>query len=124
AVISFCFMTAQNIEYRAIFLLLALPALVRLAGWRVEFLPLPWVVVALLWEAVPRAALAGLIQPYYPTPLTFAFWLLREALWWWLMVELLAALLAFAAQKLTSLAGAHIGNVRMQPQPTGPDHDR
>jgi hypothetical protein len=124
AVISFCFMTAQNIEYRAIFLLLTLPALVRLAGWRAELRPLPWVVALLLWEAVPRAVLAGLIQPYYPTPLTLSFWLLREALWWWLMVELLGALLAFAAQKLTLLAGTHIGHARTQPQPTGPDHDR
>lgn len=99
-VISFCFLTAQNIEYRAIFLLLALPGLLRLG--RV----LPWLVVLLMWEAVPRALLAGLAQPYFPGPLTFCFWLAREAGWWWLVTEFCAICLAYAVPKLTLLAGA------------------
>jgi hypothetical protein len=95
AVTLFCFLAAQNIEYRAIFLILTLPGLTRAApeGW--SFRLLPWVIVALLWEAVPRALLAGLAQPYVPAPATACFWLLREALWWGLMVEFLALALAF-----------------------------
>lgn len=98
AVISFCFLTAQNIEYRGIFLLLALPGLMRL-----NLRALPCIILLLLWEAVPRAMLAGLIQPYFPSPLTFTFWLLRETLWWWLIVEFLAIALAFTRQEFRRL---------------------
>jgi hypothetical protein len=102
----FCFMAAQNIEYRAIFLLLALPGLYRLSQ------PLCWVAVLLLWEAVPRALLSGLAQPYLPHLGFRCVWLLREGLWWWLVVELLAIALAFAdfevrRLKLTLPGGAH-----------------
>jgi hypothetical protein len=93
----FCFMAAQNIEYRAIFLLLTLPGLVRLGRL------LPWVVVLVLWEAVPRALLSGLSQPYLPHPACLCFWLLREGLWWWLVVECLAIVLAFAKSELQRL---------------------
>lgn len=93
----FCFMAAQNIEYRAIFLLLTLPGLCRAAPW------LAWVVVALLWEAVPRAVLSGLAQPYLPHPPGLCFWLLREALWWVLVVECLAIAMAFADSELRRL---------------------
>ncbi len=99
-------MAAQNIEYRAIFLLLTLPGLVRLGRL------LPWVVVVLLWEAVPRALLSGLAQPYLPHPALLCFWLLREGLWWWLVVEFSAIALAFAGAecrrlKLTLPGGTH-----------------
>jgi hypothetical protein len=115
AVTLFCFMAAQNIEYRAIFLLLALPGLAALAPCGVSFRLLPWLITCLLWEAVPRAALAGLVQPYFPAPSVFCFWLLREALWWGLMVEFLALALAFVTaetrrlcyEKLTQPAETH-----------------
>lgn len=115
AVTLFCFMAAQNIEYRAIFLLLALPGLAALAPRGVSFRLLPWLITCLLWEAVPRAALAGLVQPYFPAPSVFCFWLLREALWWGLMVEFLALALAFVTaetrrlcyEKLTQPAETH-----------------
>jgi hypothetical protein len=115
AVTVFCFMATQNIEYREIFLLLAFPGLSRLAPLGISFRPLPWIATALLWEAVPRAIFAGLAQPFLPHPATFAFWLLREALWWWLATELLAVALAFVTHetrrlcyvKLTQPAGTH-----------------
>jgi Glycosyltransferase family 87 len=97
AVTAFCFMAAQNIEYRAIFLLLTLPALVRFGRL------LPWVVLALLWEAVPRALLSSLAQPYLPHLPGLCLWLLREGLWWWLVVEFMAIALAFADTELKRL---------------------
>jgi hypothetical protein len=95
----FCFMAAQNIEYRAIFLLLTLPGLARLAPFGLSFRLLPWLITLLLWEAVPRAALSGLTQPYLPHPAMLCFWLLREALWWWLISECLALALAFVTHE-------------------------
>jgi hypothetical protein len=111
AVTAFCFLAAQNIEYRALFLLLMLPGLSRVAacGWGFRVLPL--LIVVLLWESVPRAWLGGLAQPYLPTGPAFCFWLLREVLWWWLEIECLAAVfafaLAFSRQKLTGAGNAH-----------------
>jgi len=57
AVTVFCFLAAQNIEYRAIFLLLTLPGLTRLAPLGPVFRLLPGVIILLLWESVPRALL-------------------------------------------------------------------
>lgn len=88
----FCFLAAQNVEYRALFLLPALPALARLGRWG-----LGGIIAALMWEALPRALISGLAQPYLPSPPAFALWLLREALWWGLAIELAALLLAFVA---------------------------
>jgi hypothetical protein len=90
------------VEYRAIFLLLTLPGLCRLGtGGRRR--ALPWVVLALLWEAVPRALIGGLAQAYLPGAEMLGFWLLRQALWWWLMVEFAALTLAFVKRELTRL---------------------
>jgi hypothetical protein len=61
------------------------------------------VVLALLWEAVPRALIGGLAQAYLPGAEMLGFWLLRQALWWWLMVEFAALTLAFVKRELTRL---------------------
>lgn len=82
--ISFCFCAAQNLDYRAIFLLLALPGLLRLravAGLR--FLPVA--VLLLLWEGLFRH-LAGMMG-YVAQVLV---WGVREYLWWWVVVRLSA----------------------------------
>ncbi|MDD2705018.1 MAG: hypothetical protein PHU07_06780 [Acidocella sp.] len=102
AVTLFCFLAAQNVEYRAIFLLLTLPGLCRITGAK-RWLALPWVVLALLWEAVPRAMIGGLWQAYLPGPEMFAFWLLRQALWWWLAVEFAALVLGFVSREARRL---------------------
>jgi hypothetical protein len=101
--IAFCFFAAQNIEYREIFLLLTLPGLARLTPRGGMFRWLPLLVVGLMWEAVPRALLAGLSQPYLPHPAFFCAWLLREALWWGLAVEFSSLALAFVTQELHRL---------------------
>jgi hypothetical protein len=72
AVMLFCFLVTQNVIYRSIFVLLAVPGLCRL-GRPVLLAAL----LALMWEAVPRALLGGPVW----------LWLAREALWWWVMSE-------------------------------------
>ncbi len=95
AVVVFCFYAAQNVEYRAIFLLLTFPGLWRMKRGRA----LIWAMLLLLWEAVIRAALhsPGLLTAGRSVlgDAQIAFWLLREGLWWWVAVELAAILLAF-----------------------------
>ena len=99
AVIVFCFYAAQNVEYRAIFLLLTLPGLWRIGGKRL----LLGGILVLLWESGFRALLhsPALLALHDTTQL--AFWLLREGLWWWLVIELGAVVLAFVTEEFTRL---------------------
>ncbi|MDR3505011.1 MAG: hypothetical protein P4L52_02090 [Acidocella sp.] len=94
----FCFLAAQNIEYRAVYLLLTLPGL-----WQLGRRWLLAVILLLLWEAVPRALISGLVQPYIPAVPAVWFWLLREGLWWWVAVEFTALSFAFAARQAPRL---------------------
>ncbi|NIJ06801.1 hypothetical protein FHS31_000383 [Sphingomonas vulcanisoli] len=89
-----CFFTAQNIGYRAIHLLLTLPALLALRGGGSKlFYPAPALVLALLWSDCWRRGLlyvAKLIGPDSRPFVALLGWMAREALWWWL-IALLAA---------------------------------
>jgi hypothetical protein len=96
-VILFCFLAAQNIEYRAVYLLLTLPGLWRLGAARARLRVLQFAIVLLLWEAVPRALISGLSQPYFPSPSAVWLWLLREGLWWWVAAEFTGLSFAFVA---------------------------
>ncbi len=98
-----CFLAGQSVEYRAIFLLLALPALLHLAGGGARagvFALASAAVVLLMWEPVLRRLVAhgwpasGLVL----SPPSFALWLAREALWW-LLVAVLLALVAAAVRR-------------------------
>jgi len=72
-----CFVTAQNVAYRAIFFLFVLPGLTALNGhWR----GMVWVIVILMWNNGLRLAIG------------YDYWLARE-LAWWVVVTLLLSLL-------------------------------
>lgn len=93
-VIPFCFFISQNLDYRAIFLLMTLPALQRLPDCR-------WLlagILLLLWEgafrhvfAVAGPALLG-ARGVYPG---IAFWMFREYVWWFTVVRLTAIVFAY-----------------------------
>jgi hypothetical protein len=93
-----CFLAGQSVEYRAVFLVLALPALLALAGstrhaglFRAAALAVAW----LLWDPLARRLVARLSPPQGTLPGTpsLALWTLRELLWWF-VVAVLAGLLA------------------------------
>jgi hypothetical protein len=96
AVIVFCFFAAQNVYYRAIFLLLTLPGLWHLARRDGMQKFLVAAILFLLWEAPIRDGLAR-------TSLAVPFWLFREGLWWWVVVQFGALNLAFLARETTRL---------------------
>jgi hypothetical protein len=89
-----CFFTAQNIGYRAMHLVLTLPALTALVRMRAGRV---WVVttgtvLALLWGQAWR-------NWYFPQeagrrPLFIRGWMLRELLWWWTISMLIALVFA------------------------------
>jgi hypothetical protein len=96
-----CFFTAQNIGYRVVHLVLLLPAIValrrtadsRVYGWGVM------ATLGLLWSQAWRHALLVALTPFgeraQNTGVLFG-WIMREALWWWLialLVGLFTALL-------------------------------
>jgi len=93
-----CFIAGQSIEYRAVFLLLALPALLALAGtgrraWL--FRATAAMVVWLMWDPLARRPVGRLAPAEGDVPGLpgLALWTLRELLWWW-VAAVLAGLLA------------------------------
>jgi hypothetical protein len=127
-VISGCFLTAQNIDYRAIFLIWTIPGLAWLAGvpgrggWR--YWRLLWAVLFVLWEAFFREAtgfFSGLwLSGEGFSAVNFGFWLLRELVWWWLAVQLAAILFAIlkpeAARVLREMTlTTRVGKVYLNP---------
>jgi len=99
-----CFVAGTSIAYREIFVLFALPALL---AWRHDRgLPplVRWTAVLtipLMWGSFPALLFDltfGPLGPYGGPLPTFAFWLGREILWWWLFVVLAAGLFRIADQ--------------------------
>jgi len=106
------FFTAQNIGYRAIHLILVVPALA--AVWRVgvarsiSSLTLGAVLIV-LWAEGWRHSVDRLFAfpvPYYQAAhmgrLRLPLWLLREASWWWTVTLLIAALVALLVRPGTA----------------------
>jgi hypothetical protein len=113
AVIAGCFFIAQNVDYRAIFFILTIPGLSAMAAsaaGRMRFLLrfLICAIVFLMWESLFRLQIAALstavlspTEALYPQ---IAFWLLREVLWWFVIIQLLAILFAFVWSNIKRLA--------------------
>jgi len=112
-VMVFCFYMAQNIPYRAIFLLLTLPGLWAMAGQR----RVGWLLGAvfiLLWEDFLRNMVtvgANWALPpawaFYPE---FGFFLFSEILWWWVVIQLTGLIVCFFGASLFKVhAGAAHG---------------
>lgn len=108
AVCTLCFYTAQNVCYREIFLLFALPGLAALGRGRMPLLPAA--ILILLWEAAIRAMLTS-----YGA--LILFWMLRQVLWWWVIVELGAILAAFLELEISNLL---YEDKRLRPLPAPP----
>ncbi len=86
------FFSAQNIGYRAIHLLLALPAMLALRTSHARaFRPAAAILLALLWSEGWRRALIYAAKPFGPDvrhATLLLTWLVRETLWWWVVVLL------------------------------------
>ncbi len=94
-----CFLAAQNVEYRELFLLPALPGLLRL-GHKA----LAGAILLLLWEAAGRDLIGGITPyTYHPGPALTAFWLVREGASWWVFTALAGLTGAFAARETMRL---------------------
>lgn len=94
------FFTAQNIDYRAVHMLLMLPTLVvlRETGAPARYASLCWVALALLWMGFFRIKVLSLAYLFTGTAQhlieAIPGFLLREALWWWLVVHSVALVTA------------------------------
>jgi hypothetical protein len=97
ALIITCFFGARNAGYRAMLLLLTLPALTALwrirAGWL--FTVTTFTVLALLWSQAWRAYWMRLLFPGRPAFMTV--WFVREVLWWWTIAVFIGIVLALVA---------------------------
>lgn len=110
AVIVGCFALAQNLDHRAIFLILAIPALAEMAAASVLPKLLIGAILLLMCESLFRLQIAALATAFLPSAQSvypqIAFWLLRELLWWFVIIQLLAILFAFVWSNLKRLAAA------------------
>jgi hypothetical protein len=93
-----------SIAYREIFVLFAIPALLSFQYER-DLWPLTrWIsllTIPLMWGSYPALIFDLTFGPLgeYGGPIpTFAFWLVREVLWWWLFIVLSAGLFCAADQ--------------------------
>lgn len=91
-----CFLLQVNNSYRAIFLMLTIPGLIRLSGqsdlarWAV------WGALICLWAEVIRNALSKLGW----LPLSWSLSILRECVWWYVAAVLAAIIAAFVRDRL------------------------
>jgi len=106
ALICACFFMAQNIDYRSIFLLFALPgvfALRRAGVGKAEWLAIA--VVALLWESFFRIAVLSIMPVLAGQTVGYSaaimVWAGREVLWWWVVTQFLALLFLYARAALS-----------------------
>lgn len=98
-----CFFTAQNIGYRAVHIILILPALTALArrDGRKLFLAATIAALALIWGEIWRnggLALGELIGDRKGRKIAYwATWAIREAMWWWLVTLLISCVTSLLA---------------------------
>jgi hypothetical protein len=111
-----CFFTAQNVAYRCVYLLLAMPGLVRLrqsagdSGLRRRFGGMIAVCLFMLWECAISFNIGKLAElspqvsaSAFYSLLQLGYWLGRELLWWWLVAGFAGIASSFAlAQPLTA----------------------
>lgn len=91
-----CFSAAQNLYYRAIFLLLGMPALwtpdeSKKGRAKVRPQMIALVALLLLWQSalvilIQSASSAFLPTRYIVYPSLF-YWIFKEALWWWVIIQ-------------------------------------
>jgi hypothetical protein len=102
-----CFFAGQNVGYRGIFFLFVLPGLLTLGREPDQGQPFrvtAWLILFLMWGELFREALRHLAigDPGAIWPNVEAvFWLIREAIWWWVIGGLAGLLLCFARETAT-----------------------
>jgi hypothetical protein len=103
--VSACFLVAQNVSYRGIYLLLVLPGVVQ--SWRATGNPaarrflacMVGAVLFVMWEEFLRRGLLAALNEVPGGRIPMVFWVVRELVWWWLIAAL-AALVACHVARL------------------------
>lgn len=90
-----CFFAGQNVDYRGVYLLVALPGLLRLradAPPAARRLLSRLIAVALfqMWEECFRRGLLAALAAQPGDRAAMVFWVVRELLWWWLIAGVAA----------------------------------
>ena len=103
--IAFCFFSAKNVHYRAIFLIMTLPGLWTLqrqaAAPRLatRYAVTAWIVAAVMWSEFVRVTTATLTNAWVGGEAALLIqllgWVLREMTWWWLMITLVSVVGCF-----------------------------
>jgi putative flippase GtrA len=120
AIVCGCFFAGQNVGYRAIMILPALPGLLWFGRslptrrGRVLFTASGWSIVFIMWSIFIQQVVAAVFIPF--GAMAFFHWLLNQLAWWSVVTVLLAVLLSF-------VLGSEIGRLTMlhlQPRSANP----
>lgn len=107
AIMVLCFFLAQNIPYRAIFLLLALPGLCRMAAAGVPWMRTACVAILyLLWQDAIQDALHGFMAGWpvhLAETLNFTVWLAGQFVWWSCIFMFMGMIICFLKQRVRVL---------------------
>lgn len=100
-----CFFFGQSQPYRAVFLLLTLPALLSLARCAVDARQRAWcdwaavVILLILWQLPIRRAITGFVggtcMPVSGAFTNYIAWVVLESAWWWLIGFLMTIPIGF-----------------------------
>ena len=91
------FFAAQNMPYRAMSLIMVLPAIISLRRSSRSFYPYRLAALAvllLLWSQAWLMWVGTIASKLNAEWVFFAAWLVREVLWWWIITLLLAAIIS------------------------------
>ena len=107
-VITTCFFLAQNISYRESFLLFALPGVFALKPTATTR-KLIAALVFIMWEQFIHSSLLSLFTVALPSGAAYGldmlYWLAREVIWWWVIIQFLAIIFAYFEATLRTFAG-------------------
>ena len=113
-VIISCFFIAQNIVYRDIFLILTLPGIFAMEKFEIsqvrgELRKLVLAIFFIMWEEFFRFVFVRAVAHVVGNPLDYCldilFWLCREFVWWWTVIQLMSFVVWYIEAAIRSVCG-------------------
>jgi hypothetical protein len=106
------FFAAQNMPYRAMSLIMVLPAIISLRRSSRNFYPYRLAALAvllLLWSQAWLMWVGTIASKLNAEWVFFAAWLVREVLWWWIITLLLGAIISLLVAPVVEKAAMAAG---------------
>ncbi|MBV8131493.1 MAG: hypothetical protein JO282_03130 [Alphaproteobacteria bacterium] len=124
--VTVCFFAGQNVNYRGVYFLLALPGLIHLyrladkTSIRHLWGQTIAAVLFVMWDEFFRRAIHAMLVPFASDGMRLRveifFWVGRELIWWWVIAGLSAIVLSYL-RRTSSVRGSRAGPARSIARP-------